>query len=269
MKLNVKLFRRFRTAQEIFRDQGLSGLFEVVQKKINSRKKRRELAMIQREDSLRERFSEIERLAFWKSATNTESVSGDGSTRERTARYAAELDEFLTRQKQQLGRPVRLFDAPCGDFNWVGDIARREDIEYHGADIVESLVSRSVEKHTEPGLHFSVFDVTADLFPQADVWHCRDCLFHLSYDNIWSALENFVASEIPVALLTSHCLIGDQANRDISDGDFRHLDLTLPPFNMPRPETVLVDHSGDPNESMRVVAVYSREILRSAIAARV
>jgi hypothetical protein len=60
---------------------------------------------------------------------------------------------------------------------------------------------RNIKMH--PGLVFIHFDITRDPFPASDVWHCRDCLFHLSFLDIAKALTNFQASAIPYALLTS------------------------------------------------------------------
>ena len=84
------------------------------------------------------------------------------------------------------------------------------------------------------------FDIITDEFPQADIWHCRHCLFHLSLADIVQALENFLRSDIEIALITNHFL-PDSVTFDIPTGSFRFLDLTNFPFYLPKPDLWLLD----------------------------
>jgi hypothetical protein len=75
--------------------------------------------------------------------------------------------------------------------------------------------------------------------PQADLWLCRDCLFHLSYKDIAIAIQNFLTSDIRYILTSNHqnCT----KNKDITTGSFRLLNLELPPFNLGKPIMVIDD----------------------------
>ena len=76
--------------------------------------------------------------------------------------------------------------------------------------------------------------MTADNFPDADVWVCRAVFFHLSNRDFYLALEQFAASSIKYILATN-CVTDDHhINKYIATGDWRSLNLTLPPFSFPR-----------------------------------
>ena len=72
---------------------------------------------------------------------------------------------------------------------------------------------------------------------------CRDCLVHLSYQNIWRALANILASGAQWLLMTNFLRI--ESNRDIEDGDWRPLNFELPPFALPPPERAIVENCAE------------------------
>ena len=111
-------------------------------------------------------------------------------------------------------------------------------MDYIGGDISNDLIEHLREKYPTVDLH--KFDITTDKFPDANVWHCRHCLMHLSLFDIFLALENFSASKISNALITNHFL-PDSVTFDIPTGSFRPLDLTNYPFYLPRPKMWLLD----------------------------
>lgn len=188
----------------------------------------------------RARFDEIYKNQLWSRIGKTrETESGVGSTLKATKLFREELERFLTTLP-----PGLLFDAPCGDLNFMRRVQLPKGWSYLGADIVSDLVDDLRRRF--PDREFIQFDLTSDPFPAADVWLCRACLFHLSYADIIKALSNFVRSSVPLAMLTSH-LCDD--NRDIVTGDFRELNLMRPPFNFQRPSVQLRD---EPYGSMGV-----------------
>ena len=153
-----------------------------------------------------------------------ESASGPGSTAEYTANIRAEIPKLI----EQLG-VSRLLDAPCGDYNWFQHIPRGEDVAYVGGDIVAPLIRSNRSRFGSPSTSFVELDITRDPLPAADLWICRDVLFHFSYHHIFSTLRNFVASDIRYLLTTCHPNCPE--NKDIPTGAFRLLNLELPPFN--------------------------------------
>ena len=112
-------------------------------------------------------------------------------------------------------------------------MARDPAMTYIGGDIIPGLVSDNQQQFGDAHTRFAVIDITTDRLPEADLWLCRDSLFHLSDADILSALRNFVRSEIGYLLTTTHpeCAL----NTDIPTGSSRLLNLELAPFSLPEP----------------------------------
>lgn len=89
------------------------------------------------------------------------------------------------------------------------------------------------------------------------VWLCRACLFHFSFADIRAALQNFARSSGRLAIITSEK--GIATNTDIATGDYRRLDLMLPPFNLPVPIGTLRDLPG------QIAGVWSREQIATTL----
>ena len=199
------------------------------------------------------RFDAIYRERIWSRIGQTsETESGAGSTLKASAVFRKEIERYLA------GLPPGVFfDAPCGDFNVMGNVNLPPDWQYLGADIAPSLIADLRRKY--PGRRFQECDITSDPFPDASVWLCRACLFHLSFADIRKALANFSRSNIALALITTH--VGVEQNLDIVTGDYRPLDLTLPPINLPKPRTILKDVTSQ--TPIQVVGVWRRQEIAS------
>ena len=185
------------------------------------------------EESNEKRFDYIFDQGIWARSTKGESVSGSGSTLKNTILYKSHLKTFL---KSQNKKRLKFFDAPCGDLNWVKELF--DHFDYIGGDISGNLINDLKVKYPESKIF--KFDIIKDNFPNADVWHCRHCLMHLSLSDIVMALENFCRSNIDQALITNHFL-EDSVTHDIQTGSFRRLDLTNHPFYLPKPISWLLD----------------------------
>jgi len=204
--------------------------------------------------SSRSKFDEIAVGNLWGS---NESLSGAGSELHRTERYREALVALVKQRRFQ-----SVFDAPCGDLNWMHLALQRMEIDYTGGDISPSLIK--LNRARFPDLRFVEFDITKDAFPRADVWHCRDCLFHLSYADVDLTLRNFVKSSIPYALLTNHR--GLIRNVDIETGGWRYIDLRRAPFNLPAPEAMLADYAA--GDLPRYVGLWTRQQIEQALSDR-
>ncbi len=202
-------------------------------------------------------FDEIYAKNFWGSH---ESSSGVGSELVKTERYRSALLALIQQQKFQA-----VFDAPCGDLNWMPLVIEQSAIDYQGGDISTTLVAKLTQQH--PSLSIRHFDICRDDFPRADVWHCRDCLFHLPFVDICAALERFVASEIPYVLLTTHRARWLHRNLDIAQVGFRMIDFERPPFNFPKPLALLPDYRRG-IDFPRYVALWPREAITHALATK-
>ena len=181
---------------------------------------RRSRHLYGRFESLQDVFSHHYRENTWRSE---ESVSGPGSTLGYTENLRSELPLVLDR----LGAR-RILDAPCGDYNWFGRIPRSSEVHYLGADIVEPLIDANREAHENENTRFEVLDITHDSLPAADLWIVRDCLQHLSNEDIFRALRRFFRSEIDYVLASTHTEC--RHNADIASGGYRYVNLELPPF---------------------------------------
>ena len=179
---------------------------------------------------LRERFERIYSTNLWSDA---ESRSGVGSTLDSTRVVRAELPAAL----RQLETRV-LLDVPCGDFKWMEHVDL-SGIEYIGGDIVPSIIEENRRLHAVESRRFVDLDLTRAALPGADVLLCRDCLVHLSYANIRAVLMNIARSNIRFVLMTS--FPGRRDNYDVTDGDWRALDLQAPPFSFPEPRLTIVE----------------------------
>ena len=182
-----------------------------------------------------------------------ETVSGPGSTIEYTESIRKEIPRLIEEFKVRT-----ILDAPCGDYNWFRLIDRNEDVKYIGGDIVESLIEKNNECFTDNNTQFVVLDICSDKLPKADIWLCRDCLFHLSNKEIIKAIENFLKSDIPYLLTSTHNRCNE--NKNIRTGGFRLLNLEIFPFNFSQPILYIDDWIEGYAE--RKLALWSKEALK-------
>jgi SAM-dependent methyltransferase len=170
-------------------------------------------------------FTTIYEEHLWGSE---ETVSGSGSKIEHTKKIVHEIPRIISDLKVK-----RILDAPCGDYNWFRLIERDDNISYIGGDIVEALVISNQERYGNDNTRFIHLDITNDALPEADLWLCRDCLSHLSNDNIFKVISNFLNSDITYLLASNHpnC----KKNTNILTGQSRLLNLELPPFSFCEP----------------------------------
>jgi hypothetical protein len=169
-------------------------------------------------------FTEIYEKNLWGGEL---SRSGPGSDPDQTGTLIRELPKLF----QQLG--VRsILDIPCGDFKWMSKVDLN-GISYHGADIVEALIEINIREHQDENKKFSKINLLEDPLPEAELILCRDCLVHLSYDNIFKALKNISQSRSKYLLTTTFS--SRTENRDIVTGQWRPINLQIAPFSFPEP----------------------------------
>lgn len=171
------------------------------------------------------RFTHIFRANKWQDA---ESRSGAGSSLSATVKVRQGLTQLFD------DLDVRtVLDAPCGDFNWMQHVISDKPVTYIGSDIVKPLVESNQSSYGDSKTRFLHADITTDELPHADVWICRDCLIHLSFDDIQRVVWNYSRSTVPYWLTTTHYRVRD--NVDIPTGHCRMLNLERAPFLFPPP----------------------------------
>ena len=151
-----------------------------------------------------------------------ESKSGVGSELSSTVNLRKELSFLFLKYKIN-----SILDVPCGDFNWMSQMDL-SGIEYTGGDIVEELIESNRIKF--PNIEFLQVDITKDSLVKSDLVLTRDCFAHLSNKKIIDAIENIKNSGSRYLLTTSFTKFCDNFN--IEDGDWREINLMIPPFNL-------------------------------------
>ena len=203
----------------------ISTPLRLINKHIYNKNKKR----IFESSSQKDRFELIYKMNFWSSR---ESKSGLGSEKANTINIRKGLIDIINKNKIK-----SILDAPCGDFNWIKDILN-DDLQYIGGDIVKDLINKNLNNYKTKNINFLELDITFDNLPNADLMICRDCLIHFSFEKIRLFFENFKKSDIRFILLTSYKLKDSRKkiiNLDIPDGEFREIDMSEPPFSLPKP----------------------------------
>ena len=154
---------------------------------------------------------------------------------------AADTAELLRLEIPALLRRYRartLLDLPCGDPGWLSHADLR-GITYTGGDIVPDIVTSNSRRYGGTRRHFVRLNLCRDPLPRADVVLCRDGLVHLGYPRIFRAFANLRRSGCTYLLATTFLEL--DANAEIDTGDWRPLNLCLPPFALPEPLDVIVE----------------------------
>jgi hypothetical protein len=174
-------------------------------------------------------FSNFYRTNHWN---GSESKSGRGSDLIQTAVVREKLPKLLSKYRIE-----SMLDIPCGDFNWMQHVDLK--VQYTGGDIVEKIIFDNGSKFSHDK-KFEVLDITKDYLPKVDLIFCRDCLVHLSYDDVHLALTNIINSGSKYLLTTSFSNRGN--NRDITTGQWRPINLEIDPFNFPSPIEIIIEN---------------------------
>ena len=178
----------------------------------------------------RDTFRRIYKTGAWKKG---ESVSGEGSNLEQTVVLRNILPSLLHGIQA-----TTMLDAPCGDHFWMKEFSL--NLNYIGIDIVPEIIDQNRRKYGSPRKTFLVRDITKDSIPRADCILCRDCLDHLSFEDVFRAVENFRLSGAKYLLATTYT--ERTHNEDIVTGEWRPTNLQQPPFSFPAPIQLINEH---------------------------
>jgi len=174
-------------------------------------------------------FTEIYKTNYWKSS---ESVSGQGSELTQTKTLIDALTSLIKDKEIK-----SILDVPCGDFNWMRHV-EMNGAKYVGADIVQDIVEQNKAQYADiPNVNFTMLNLINDHLPTSDLVFVRDCLVHLSYQDIFKSIENIRKSGSKYLFTTTYP--NYQNNYDIITGDWRPLNLMAHPFNFPDPLMIL------------------------------
>lgn len=185
----------------------------------------------------KEVFTDIYNKNYWKSL---ESISGKGSEIKQTETLISNLGKLFKDMNI-----TSVLDLPCGDFKWMAQVDLSA-VNYTGADIVEELIKNNTLQHKErKNLTFKVINLITDNLPKSDIVIVRDCLVHLSYEDIHRAIKNIKSSGSKFLLTTT--FTNHHRNYDIVTGDWRPVNLQEKPFNFSPPILVINENCSEGN----------------------
>lgn len=178
-------------------------------------------------------FTEIYRRNKWGAK---ESISGTGSDLAQTETVRDQIPVVCHDFDIHT-----MLDIPCGDFNWMQHVPL-DGIAYTGADIVAELAEQNA-RHETSTIHFRTLNLIHDTLPRADLVFCRDCLVHLSFADVFSALRNVCQSGSTYLLTTT--FTNRRRNGDIATGQWRPLNLEAAPFYFSPPLRTINEHCSE------------------------
>jgi SAM-dependent methyltransferase len=187
---------------------------------------------IHNQESRRSEFEKIYSESIWGNG------SGNGSSLEACVPYMEFLSKFI---KDNYIETV--VDAGCGDwqfsqhFDW-------GNVNYLGLDTVRNVIEANRAKYESENIKFAVVDLVDGNLPPSDLLIVKDVLQHLSNESINKIISKF--QNYKYVLVVNDIYDSKWLNAQISDGDYRPLDLKLPPFKLSCIKVFEWNASGDP-----------------------
>lgn len=206
-------------------------------------------------NSMCEVFDNIYQTNAW---TDPETRSGPGATLEHTKNLRDQLPILFNKFNINT-----ILDAPCGDFNWMKEVKINSNMNYIGCDIVPDIIKNNNKLYKKSNINFEILDITKDKLPKADLLIARAVLFHFSYSHISLFFKNFIDSNIPYLLTTTHVNYNNFQNMNIQLGDFFLIDLFSSPFNLDRNVLYTIDDYVRGHEPMQMVLFSREQIVKS------
>ncbi len=152
-------------------------------------------------------------------------VWGDGSGGGSIPAVARPYCEFISHYLINSGIYTAI-DIGCGDLV----VARGIDWGFTNYIGIEASTDWVSPMGTGRMIVLGGVDALTDLLPAADLVLCKEVLQHLSNEQVQLLLDRTAHYK---RRLFTNSTFGDNVNEDIETGDFRPVDISLPPFNQP------------------------------------
>lgn len=187
-------------------------------------------------------FSEIYSKNLWGEPNKSgEFYSGPGSEGIYADKYVEKINSFI---KSLGNNNFNVIDLGCGDFRIGERIAKENNINYIGIDIVPELIERNKNKYKDNNIKFLCLDIVSENLPNGDICLVREVLQHLSNSEIEKILEKLKKYKY-IFVTESHPLKIIKYNEDKPHGQDTRANygsgvyLDKPPFNIPDIERVM------------------------------
>ena len=174
---------------------------------------------------------------YFKNTLENKGYTNSGSNLIQTEALRKEIPKIIEKYKIK-----SILDIPCGDFYWMKELDFK-DINYIGADIVPDLINKNNKEFTKNNINFKIIDLTSDGLPYSDLIFCRDCLVHLSFEDIFKALKNIKKSKSKYFMNTN--FLNKDNNHNIATGSWRTINLCKPPFNFNSPKENILENCSE------------------------
>jgi 2-polyprenyl-3-methyl-5-hydroxy-6-metoxy-1,4-benzoquinol methylase len=167
--------------------------------------------------SNKEVFSKIYKEDLWHGG------SGVGSKLENVKEYVEVLQKYIDKPEVKT-----VLDLGCGDWQF-SKFLDLSSVSYLGVDVVESVIESNSTSYSASNIKFISRDITTYEVPKADLIICKDVLQHLCNKDVVNILVKIITSS-KFSLITNDFNPDNTENKDIDNGNYRCLDLTLSPF---------------------------------------
>jgi 2-polyprenyl-3-methyl-5-hydroxy-6-metoxy-1,4-benzoquinol methylase len=167
--------------------------------------------------SNKEVFSKIYKEDLWHGG------SGAGSKLENVKEYVEVLQKYIDKPEVKT-----VLDLGCGDWQF-SKFLDLSSVSYLGVDVVESVIESNSTSYSASNIKFISRDITTYEVPKVDLIICKDVLQHLCNKDVVTILVKIITSS-KFSLITNDFKPENTENKDINNGDYRCLDLTLSPF---------------------------------------
>mgnify|MGYP005672858269 FL=1 len=192
-------------------------------------------------------FKSIYKSNHWNKSQkfdpNNQSYSGPGSSANsiQTNNLIAEFEIFFKKNDIK-----NILDAPCGDCAWIKKIFGK-DIKYTGIDIVDDLIIKNkITFNSYKNVSFYCEDLAEyNDFDNYDFILMRDFFIHLPLRTINKILKNLKNSNCKFFAFNNYEDV--DANKEISTGQHRKINLLKEPFNMCVPFFKIQEINNDRN----------------------
>ncbi len=178
-----------------------------------------------------EAFTNVYSACIWGKQENGSPSSGEGSSPNHAKPYMNFLQGYLLRHHIK-----SVLDVGCGTWEFSHQIDWN-GIQYLGIDVVTSIIEQNQSTFGSETITFKTLDFLEEELPKADLLICKDVLQHLPLQDIQKFLTQ--AKRFRHCILTNDILTHlteeeshHQNNFDIHRGEYRPLDLELPPFSV-------------------------------------
>lgn len=163
-------------------------------------------------------FNDIYYKARWKNG------SGAGSDPSLLKDYIFYLNNFIKENNIK-----SIADCGCGDWQYMSHVDLSE-VDYIGYDVSKLIIDINRKLFSSEKTHFIHYDGDFEKIQHADLLICKEVLQHLPNSYVF----NFIKSIHKYRYVLIGNVVSAKNNvNDISIGQFRFLDITEPPFNLP------------------------------------